>query len=260
MRLPLLLPLLLALAACAQPEATRAPIPQTPTLDPELLAMYAELPDGDLTIPAIPPKWLSERNKRTEVDYWTEEAPGTIIVDPFARYLYLVQSGNRAMRYAVAVGEEGRGFSGEATIPYTREWPSWTPTQNMIAEDPEQYGPVRDGLPGGLENPLGARALYLFQNGRDTLYRIHGTANPWSIGQATSAGCIRLYNQDIVDLHNRVKPGARVVVLDQSQTGKGTVPPGTPLPPVDYPAGFVALTPATAATAATAPAPAPQVN
>ncbi|TKA94199.1 L,D-transpeptidase [Cereibacter changlensis] len=243
------LPLLLTLAACAQPTVTTTAPPAEQQLDPELVAMYAELPDGDVTIPAIPPKWLSERNKRREVDYWTDEKPGTIIVDPFARYLYLVEPNNRAMRYGVAVGEEGRGFSGEATIPFTREWPRWTPTQNMIKEDPEQYGPVAGGMEGGLQNPLGARTLYLFRGGKDTFYRIHGTANPWSIGQATSAGCIRLYNQDIVDLHERVKPGAHVVVLTEAETGKGTVPPGTPLPPVDYAETLAASNPgATAAT------------
>jgi len=223
-RLPTLLAAfggLALLTACAQTP------PQPEAAPPAPKGVYGAVEDNGRVIPAVPEAALSERNQRQEVDYWTDQPPGTIIVDPYARFLYLVGEDNRAMRYGVAVGEQGRGFSGEATIPFKREWPRWTPTANMLRRDPELYGPVRGGMEGGLENPLGARALYLFQDGRDTLYRIHGTNNPFSIGKAVSSGCIRLFNQDILDLHERVRGGARVIVLPEDQSGKGTQPPGT---------------------------------
>ncbi|MBP0483191.1 L,D-transpeptidase [Sagittula salina] len=216
------------LAACATPpvdavQKTAAPVAPAPAgTDP----LYGAVQDAGRTIAAIPEAALSERNRRQVVDYWTDEPPGTIIVDPYARFLYLVLENDRALRYGVAVGEQGRGFSGEGVIPFKREWPRWTPTQNMLRRDPELYGPVRNGMEGGLDNPLGARALYLFKGGRDRLYRIHGTNNPFSIGKAVSSGCIRLFNQDILDLHERVKDGARVVVLSESESGKGTTPAG----------------------------------
>lgn len=205
------------LSACAKP-----PHEQADQIDPELRAMYSATVDGDVVIPAVPDKYLSERNKRQLVSYQTKEKPGTIVVDPYARFLYLVMGEGQAMRYGVAVGDQGRGFSGTGNIPFTRDWPRWTPTKNMLKRDPALYEPHRGGMEGGIENPLGARALYLFQNGRDTLYRIHGTNYPWSIGQATSSGCIRLFNQDILDLHERVKVGAKVVVLSEKDSGKGT--------------------------------------
>lgn len=198
-------------------------------LSPELMAMYGPVEDGEFLIPAVPARALPQENVRQEVDYWADAAPGSIVVDPGAKYLYYVLEGDRAIRYAIAVGEEGRGFSGSAVVPVKREWPSWTPTQNMIRRDPEQYGPYAGGMEGGPDNPLGARALYLYRNGRDTMYRIHGTNDVYSIGHATSAGCIRLYNQDSLDLYARVEPGTRVVVLAESSAGQWTVPPGTPL-------------------------------
>jgi lipoprotein-anchoring transpeptidase ErfK/SrfK len=221
---------LLALAACAAPQPPDQPAaaflpPAAPEVAPDVLAMYGAVADGDLTIPTVPTRYLTERNRRQIVDYWTDEAPGTIVVDPWDRFLYYVLADDRAIRYGIAVGEDGRGFSGEGTIPFTREWPRWTPTPNMLAEDPDLYEPHRGGMEGGLENPLGTRALYLFQGGQDTLYRIHGTNHPWSIGEATSAGCIRLFNQDILDLHGRVDAGTRVVVLSEDEAGKGTVSP-----------------------------------
>lgn len=223
----------LLLAACSSaPDMPAAP--PAPEIPADVLAKYGSEQDEDRIIPAVDPKYLSAEKARQEVDYWTDEKPGTIIVDPWARKLYFVQKNNRAIRYTVAVGEEGRGFSGTAHIPYQRDWPSWKPTQNMISEDPELYGPVQNGLVGGLDNPLGARALYLHKGNRDTFYRIHGTMQPWSIGEATSAGCIRLWNQDIIDLAARVKSGTHVIVLSQAETGKGTVPPGVALPPVTY--------------------------
>ena len=139
--------------------------------------------------------------------------PGTIVVDPRGRFLYLVQGGGKARRYGVGVGRAGLAFSGTATIARKAKWPRWTPTKNMIRREPEKYARYASGVPGGPENPLGARALYLYRNGRDTYYRIHGTNQPWSIGQAVSSGCIRMLNEHVSDLYERVPVGARVVVL-----------------------------------------------
>lgn len=131
------------------------------------------------------------------------------------------------MRYSVAVGDEGRAFTGTVIVPFKREWPGWTPTQNMLETQLEMYGQYADGLQGGIGNPLGARALYLFRGGEDTMYRIHGNNDVSSIGTATSAGCIRQFNQDILDLYERVPPNTRVVVLNEAQAGQGTIsPPG----------------------------------
>lgn len=219
--------LVLTLAACAQPHAPVA-APE-PVLAPEVATHYGALQDGGIEVPAVPVRYLSDRNIRREVDYWTEEPPGTVVVDPWQRFLYYVQPGNRAIRYGVAVGDEGRAFSGTAHIPYSRDWPGWRPTDNMIREFPDQYGPLRDGMEGGLDNPLGARALYLHQGNRDTFYRIHGTSDMGSIGNATSAGCIRMFHQDVIELETLVRSGARVVVLTEAESGKGTAPPGLPL-------------------------------
>ena len=204
----------LVLTACAGPSAqsSRSNPP------PEVVARYQPVVDGDITIPAVNPGYLIERNVRTEVAYTGPEEPGSIVVDPFARVLYYVMPEGRAMRYGIAVGRQGYGFRGDATISLKREWPNWTPTKNMIRREPEIYGPVAAGLPGGLENPLGARALYLYRNGRDTYYRIHGTNNASTIGRATSAGCIRLFNQDILDLYGRVDRNAQVTVRSLSQS------------------------------------------
>lgn len=216
----LLLPLL---AACAgtPPVLQEAGV----ALDPRVPTRYRAIDDGAFTVPAIPARYLSAENIRREVDYWTDEPPGTIVVDPWEMYLYLVLEGDRAIRYRVGVGEQGRNFSGSATVAMKREWPRWTPTPNMLRTEPELYGPWRGGMEGGLENPLGARALYLYRGGRDTLYRIHGTYAPWSIGQGVSAGCIRLFNQDAIDLYDRVDVGTRVVVLREFEAGRGTRPP-----------------------------------
>lgn len=221
MPIPSALRLILALAAVAflaacggNPEATRAPI-----ADPR----YAEVMDDGILIPAVDPGYLTDRNARTEVSYFGPEAPGTIVVDPHARVLYLVGDGNQAVRYGIAVGREGRGFNGDASIRRKEIWPHWAPTKNMIRREPEVYGPYAGGMAGGLDNPLGARALYLYRGGADTRYRIHGTNNASTIGRATSAGCIRLFNQDAIDLFNRVEMGAHVHVrtYDESLAVEG---------------------------------------
>ncbi|MBV6657545.1 MAG: L,D-transpeptidase [Devosiaceae bacterium] len=146
------------------------------------------------------------------VSYNTHHAVGTIIVDPHNHFLYLVEANGQARRYGVGVGRAGFGWSGTATIRRKAEWPTWTPPAAMIQRQPE-LEEWRHGMPGGLDNPLGARALYLYEGGRDTLYRIHGTNEPWTIGQSMSSGCIRMRNEDVEDLYERVRIGARVVVL-----------------------------------------------
>ena len=187
----------------------------------QTLAMYDSVQDGDITVPAVPAEYLKEDKKRQIVDYATDGPPGTIVVDPYARRLYHVQENGKAMRYAIAVGAAGYGFSGTARVAYIREWPSWTPTQNMIRREPEKFSKYASGVKGGLENPLGARALYLYRNGKDTLYRIHGTPSPWTIGERASSGCIRMFNRDVMHLASNVKKGARVVVLSERDSGKG---------------------------------------
>ncbi|WBU62979.1 L,D-transpeptidase [Paracoccus aerodenitrificans] len=176
-------------------------------------------PNGEpIDIAAVKTAYLNERTMRTTVPYNGPESAGTIVVDPFARLLYYVQAGGMAERYGVAVGKAGQNFSGNGTIARKAEWPSWTPTANMVATQPELYGPLKGGMAGGPENPLGSRALYLYQGGRDTYYRIHGTVDPSSIGKATSAGCIRMFNQDIMDLFNRVPNGTPVHVRTRAES------------------------------------------
>lgn len=143
------------------------------------------------------------------VDYDTEELPGTIVIDTYERFLYLVMAEGKAMRYGIGVGREGFAWNGNATIKRKEVWPDWRPPEEMREREPE----LPEVMAGGPENPLGARALYLFEGDKDTLYRIHGTNFPNSIGTAVSSGCIRLLNQDIVDLYGRVPLGSKVVVV-----------------------------------------------
>lgn len=191
--------------------AAYAPPPAQP--DPFYAAMYDARPNERFPIPAVDVTRVDPRFLRQEVSYASGEEPGTIVVDTTERFLYLIRDGGKALRYGVGVGREGLSWSGRAQIQMKREWPRWTPTQNMIGRDPA-LAKYAGGMEPGLENPLGARALYLFENGRDTLYRLHGTNEPWSIGLAMSSGCIRLFNQDIIDLYERTPLGTRVLVLD----------------------------------------------
>lgn len=147
------------------------------------------------------------------VKYRAGQKRGTIVVDPKNHFLYLVEGRNKARRYGVGVGKAGLAFQGTAIIKRKAEWPRWTPTQNKINRDPGRYKKYAKGLAGGINNPLGARALYLYRNGRDTYFRIHGTNKPSSIGQSVSAGCIRMINAHVEDLYERVYLGARVIVL-----------------------------------------------
>lgn len=212
----------LGLAACG-PEPVAQAQAQAPAAAAPVPGVYQARtdigPNGEpLEIKAIKPAYLRDRNVRAQVPYNGPDAPGTIVVDPYARFLYLVEPGGTATRVGVAVGKAGLGFAGTATVGRKAKWPSWTPTANMVATEPELYSQFRGGVPGGLTNPLGSRALYLYQGSRDTLYRIHGTMDPSSIGKATSAGCIRLFNQDIIDLFDRVPTGTKVKVRTAAES------------------------------------------
>jgi lipoprotein-anchoring transpeptidase ErfK/SrfK len=154
------------------------------------------------------------RYRRQIVDFRTAELPGTVIIDSDAKFLYLVLEDFKALRYGVGVGREGFGWSGVVEVGRKAEWPTWTPPTEMVARDPKAAA-YADGMPGGPDNPLGARALYLYENGRDTIYRIHGTNEPWSIGLNISSGCIRMRNEDVTDLYERVDIGSKVIVIMQ---------------------------------------------
>ncbi len=175
---------------------------------------YGSRVDGSFPVAAIPVGKMNKRLLRQEVNYRSKYKVGTLVVDPHSKYLYLVQSGGKAMRYGIGVGKAGFEWSGEAHIGWKQEWPKWTPPEEMIERRPdlEKYSADNGGMPGGPANPLGARALYLMQGGVDTLYRLHGTPQWASIGTAASSGCIRLMNQDIIDLYQRVPNGTKVVV------------------------------------------------
>jgi lipoprotein-anchoring transpeptidase ErfK/SrfK len=155
----------------------------------------------------------AEPFRRAIVDYHRKEMPGTIVVDSDNHYLYLVQHGGKAIRYGVTVGEEALAFSGIARVGNMAEWPKWTPTADIH----KRIEGLPATVPGGIDNPLGARALYLYQGNRDTLFRIHGTNQPEYIGASISSGCIRMTNEDVIDLYTRVKQGTVVVVLEPKQ-------------------------------------------
>ncbi|SHF20777.1 Lipoprotein-anchoring transpeptidase ErfK/SrfK [Devosia limi DSM 17137] len=202
----------LALAACTT--SGRGRVPAEPRLDPRYVAMYGPVLGEPHPVAAVDLRRVDPRWWRQEVEYSTTERPGTIIVDTQARHLYLVQQDGIALRYGVGVGkDEALQFKGTATIGRKAAWPTWTPTANMIRREPERYGPYASGLPGGPANPLGPRALYLYKGGRDTYFRLHGTVEPYTIGTNVSSGCIRLMNQDIIDLYSRVNSGTKVVVI-----------------------------------------------
>jgi len=177
---------------------------------------HASLTARDRQLLAHPPyaeATIPETYRRHIVDYTRKEQPGTILVDTDARYLYYVMPGGQAIRYGVAVGEQALAWSGVATVGRMAEWPDWIPTAEIQA----RLGPYPKRIAGGPANPLGARAIYLYEGNKDTLYRIHGTNQPEYIGQAISSGCIRMTNEDVIDLFERVTPGATVVVLAAGQ-------------------------------------------
>ncbi|MGF7160562.1 lipoprotein-anchoring transpeptidase ErfK/SrfK [Rhodoligotrophos appendicifer] len=178
-------------------------------------ALADEFLNGELhPVRYVPPGELEPRYRKQLVRYDSAETIGTVIVDPESYYLYVTLPEGRAIRYGIGVGREGFGWSGEATIQRKQMWPSWHPPKEMLAREPN----LPTMMPGGPDNPLGARALYLFQGNRDTLYRLHGTSQVNSIGRSVSSGCIRLLNQDVIDLYRRVPLGTRVVVGGSAAT------------------------------------------
>ncbi|URD35093.1 L,D-transpeptidase [Methylobacterium tardum] len=206
-----LAPLALVMGGCVEVEAQRGVIAPQPNA--AFTAMYGARPDERFALPATDIADVDPRYFRQEVAYLRSEPPGTLVVDPGNKFLYLVRENGRALRYGVGVGRAGLAWSGSARVGRKAEWPRWTPTADMIAREPERNAPWRNGMAGGLGNPLGPRALYLFDGPRDTLYRIHGTTEPRTIGTNVSSGCIRMFNQDIIDLYGRVPVETRVVVL-----------------------------------------------
>ena len=188
----------LALGGCMQDTIEPASQAGWNVRDKQLMS---NLPYAQASIP--------DEYKRHIVDYTRKEAPGTIVVDSDNKFLYYVLPKGQAIRYGIAVGEEAQAWSGIAKVGRMEEWPAWVPTPGEQA----RLGPLPAYVTGGPHNPMGARGMYLYSGNKDTLYRIHGTNEPWTIGTNASSGCIRLTNEDIVDLYNRTPIGAKVVVF-----------------------------------------------
>ncbi|QPC43829.1 L,D-transpeptidase [Kaustia mangrovi] len=166
------------------------------------------LPDEPYPVNFDAASKIDPRYRRRLVPFNSSEPAGTIVIDTGQKFLYQVRENNTALRYGIGVGRDGFGWKGETTVRRKARWPTWVPPKEMREREPNL--PV--SMEGGPENPLGARALYLYEGGRDTLYRIHGTTQPWTIGKNVSSGCIRLLNQDVIDLFNRVPVGTKVIV------------------------------------------------
>jgi len=176
--------------------------------------IYGPVPSEPFPIPRVPIERIDPTYYRHDVDPPPQIAArrGSLVVDPANKFLYNVRADGSATRYGVGVGREGFAWNGDAVVGSKQEWPKWFPPDEMIARDPS-LKPYDDGMEGGLNNPLGARALYLYQGNRDTLYRIHGTNDPTSVGKAVSSGCIRMINQDVIHLYTQIEVGTPVVVL-----------------------------------------------
>ena len=185
---------------------------QAGTLAPSSDANFTARDRRELANPPYRPASISPTYRRQIVRYHRKEAPGSILVDTRGPFVYYVLPGGKAIRYGATVGEAGQAWKGLATVARKAEWPGWTPTP----DERRRLGPLPAYMPGGAANPMGSRALYLYSGGQDTLYRIHGTNQPEYIGQAISSGCIRLTNEDAIDLYRRVEIGTIVVVLDRS--------------------------------------------
>jgi lipoprotein-anchoring transpeptidase ErfK/SrfK len=207
-----------ALAACTtSPQATSLAV-AAPEADvfPPLPAFYGAITDEPYPVPAVPEGVVPPRLWRQEVaNPFPQEDPGTIVIDPDAGFLHLIGNDGRALRYGAGTGAAAFEWQGVARLQFRRSWPRWKVPETMIARRPElePYSVANGGMDPGPGNPLGARALYLFQNGEDTLYRIHGACEPQYLGKAVSSGCIRLLDQDVIDLHRRAQHGVTVRVL-----------------------------------------------
>ncbi|WP_244495046.1 L,D-transpeptidase [Bosea sp. Root483D1] len=185
---------------------------------PNYAQVYMAYPGERFPVPAIDYQSIEPRYLRQTVEFRGAEPPGSIVVDPGSYHLYFVESQGVATRYGVGVGREGFGWTGQAKINMKRDWPDWVPPQEMIERDPQiraqlEPTPRGPGVRGGPKSPLGARTLYLFGEGRDLGYRIHGTTEPYTVGSNVSSGCIRMINQDIIHLYARVALGTPVTVL-----------------------------------------------
>jgi len=193
------------LAAC---QTAQTPPQAAAEADPYAGWYIGSMPDQPHNVPLVDRSKMDAKYHRQTVAYNGPEKPGSIVVDIDERLLYLVQPDNKAIRYGVGVGKQGFSWKGIATVGRKGVWPAWSPTKTMVSLKPDLPRHVE----AGLDNPLGARALYLYQDGRDILFRIHGTNEPWSIGQAVSSGCVRMLNEDVVDLYERVPVGTTVYV------------------------------------------------
>lgn len=206
------------LTACARPVPETSPrigVPSEP-MHPPLPDFYGAINDEPFPIAAVPEGSVAPNLWRQQVmNLWPGHDRGTIVIDPDAAMLYFVDSEADATRYGVSVGAAGFSWEGTARLQFRREWPRWNVPQETIERKPElePYSVANGGMDPGPDNPMGARALYLFQNGEDTLYRVHGSASPRELGKAVSSGCIRMLNQDVIHLHERAVHGASVIVL-----------------------------------------------
>lgn len=189
------------------------PTPSEPPM-PDPALMYAEVEDSGFLVPAIPYQQIDPQFLRQIVRDPTGEAPGTLVVDTSKHFLYLVRPNRYAIRYGVGLGRAGFEWAGDGVIQWKQKWPKWTPPAEMIARDPKlaKFSAENGGQPGGLKNPLGARAHYIFRDGEDTLFRVHGSPEWKSIGKSVSSGCVRMMNQDVIDLYDRVTSGAKIIV------------------------------------------------
>jgi lipoprotein-anchoring transpeptidase ErfK/SrfK len=207
-----------------QASAGPSDMPLSQETEENYSGMYGAATGEPYPVPAVKLSELNPAFLRKEIAYRTNEPPGTIVVDPQSHYLYHVLEGGHAMRYGVGVGREGFAWSGIAMIHDKQEWPDWYPPPEMFDRQPEIKKYMSNlqsglGMPGGGENPLGARAMYLWEGNKDTLYRIHGTNEPWTIGTSVSSGCIRMINQDVIDLYQQTPVGTKVVVLGPGVVG-----------------------------------------
>lgn len=205
----------LALAGCSTTTSETTEVTRVET-SKIFTDSYGNVSDAGYALPAIPIDRLDKKFHRQIVDYSSKEKSGTIVVNTRERFLYYILPANKAVRYGIGVGKQGFSWQGEAYVAWKQAWPTWHPPKEMAERKPDIARYVEKGMGPGLSNPLGARAMYLFnEKGQDTLFRLHGTPEWASIGKATSSGCIRLMNQDAIDLYNRVRPGrsAKVIVI-----------------------------------------------
>jgi lipoprotein-anchoring transpeptidase ErfK/SrfK len=205
----------LVLAGCSTTGSSAPVVPAGPlrhAVPPDVLAMYAARPEEEFPVPAADISVIDPIYWRQEVDNPTGEPEGRVVVDTANFFLYWTMPNGRAMRYGVGLGRAGFEWSGQGHIAYKRKWPVWTPPSEMVDRQPE-LEMYRHGQPPGLLNALGARALYIHQGNRDTIYRLHGTMDVATIGKAVSSGCVRLLFQDVMDLYDRVPPGSPIVVV-----------------------------------------------